>query len=718
MAYVGIPYCCIPSDPKNNSCRGSAFPAAVGACSRYPAGTGRFKEGIILVVASYNPDTRRMSGFISGFEKAIVQKKVPYEIVVEDMGCKGLSEAPQWQKRMRDILDRYRKNKQLKAVVLLGQEAWASFLAQGDFPDDIPFFGCYASVNGIALSSLNVPQRDWSYSVDMAALADSIGTAGGCLNRYDVDKNVDLIRSLYPDVRNIAFVSDNTYGGVSLQALMRREMRRYDDLNLIQIDSREGSDSVVSRITRLPQHSALLIGTWRVGDDGQYLMYSAMNDLIAENPTVPVFTLSGAGLESVAIGGYNPKYKSGADEIAGQIAGYYHGKPGAVRFVLSDGEYRFNANKLKEFDIAEYKLPAGSVVVDNTEAQLRKYRFGDLFQCGCADSAVADRRVHLFSLLQEQAAAQCTGNREAELIEAKEKAEESDLLKSAFLANMSHEIRTPLNAIVGFSSLLTSAEISPEEREEYSAIISTNSELMLTLINDILDISRLETGKIHFAYEDIDIPSLCQQVILTTAHNRKQGVECVFESSYEAYTLRTDVQRLSQVLINLLTNANKFTEQGRITLSFEVLEKEGMVRFAVADTGCGIPPEKQAKVFDRFEKLDEFKQGTGLGLAICRQIVIKVGGKIWVDGTYTSGSRFVFTHPIRPLRTVTLWFRSVQAWPERLTNRPVKRVFLSIKAIFRAVKQRFLPILPYPTGMFAGRTGGNRGKGSPFFIQH
>ena len=607
------------------------------------------REGIILVVASYNPDTRRMSGFISDFEQAIVQKKVPYEIVVEDMGCKGLSEAPQWQERMRDILDRYRKNKQLKAVVLLGQEAWASFLAQGDFPDDIPFFGCYASVNGIALSSLNVPQRDWSYSVDMAALADSIGTAGGCLNRYDVDKNVDLIRSLYPDVRNIAFVSDNTYGGVSLQALMRREMLRYDDLRLIQIDSREGSDSGVSRITRLPQHSALLIGTWRVGDDGQYLMYSAMNDLIAENPTVPVFTLSGAGLESVAIGGYNPKYKSGAGEIAGQIAGYYHGKPGAVHFELSDGEYRFNANKLKEFDIAEYKLPAGSVVVDNTEAQLRKYR-SVIYSSVAALILLSLIAVFIYFLYyKNKRLRNVLENREAELIEAKEKAEESDLLKSAFLANMSHEIRTPLNAIVGFSSLLTSAEISPEEREEYSAIISTNSELMLTLINDILDISRLETGKIHFAYEDIDIPSLCQQVIMTTTHNRREGVECVFESSYETYTLRTDVQRLSQVLINLLTNANKFTEQGWITLSFEVLEKEGMVRFAVADTGCGIPPEKQAKVFDRFEKLDEFKQGTGLGLAICRQIVMKVGGKIWVDGTYTSGSRFVFTHPIRPL---------------------------------------------------------------------
>ena len=287
--------------------------------------------------------------------------------------------------------------------------------------------------------------------------------------------------------------------------------------------------------------------------------------------------------------------------------------------------------------------------MDNTEAQLRKYR-SVIYSSVAALILLSLIAVFIYFLYyKNKRLRNVLENREAELIEAKEKAEESDLLKSAFLANMSHEIRTPLNAIVGFLSLLTSAEISPEEREEYSAIISTNSELMLTLINDILDISRLETGKIHFAYEDIDIPSLCQQVIMTTTHNRREGVECVFESSYETYTLRTDVQRLSQVLINLLTNANKFTEQGRITLSFEVLEKEGMVRFAVADTGCGIPPEKQAKVFDRFEKLDEFKQGTGLGLAICRQIVMKVGGKIWVDGTYTSGSRFVFTHPIRPL---------------------------------------------------------------------
>ena len=600
------------------------------------------REGIILVVASYNPDTRRMSGFISDFEQAIVQKKVPYEIVVEDMGCKGLSEAPQWQERMRDILDRYRKNKQLKAVVLLGQEAWASFLAQGDFPDDIPFFGCYASVNGIALSSLNVPQRDWSYSVDMAALADSIGTAGGCLNRYDVDKNVDLIRSLYPDVRNIAFVSDNTYGGVSLQALMRREMLRYDDLRLIQIDSREGSDSVVSRITRLPQHSALLIGTWRVGDDGQYLMYSAMNDLIAENPTVPVFTLSGAGLESVAIGGYNPKYKSGAGEIAGQIAGYYHGKPGAVHFELSDGEYRFNANKLKEFDIAEYKLPAGSVVVDNTEAQLRKYR-SVIYSSVAALILLSLIAVFIYFLYyKNKRLRNVLENREAELIEAKEKAEESDLLKSAFLANMSHEIRTPLNAIVGFSDLLVETE-ELEERQEYIKIVRENNDLLLQLISDILDLSKIEAGTFEFTNGDVDVYLLCEDIVRSMRMKAKGEVELVLDNHLPVCHVISDRNRIHQVISNFVNNAMKFTSEGSIHVGYKL--KDGELEFYVEDTGIGIEKEQLPHIFERFVKLNSFVHGTGLGLSICQSIVEQLGGRIDVDSEKGKGSRFWFTIP-------------------------------------------------------------------------
>ncbi len=599
-------------------------------------------NGVILIVASYNPDTRRMSDFIAQFEEELGQK-LPFRLIVEDMGCKGVAEAPLWKARMGDILTRYEDEK-LRAVILLGQEAWASFLAQDDFPDDIPFFGCFASENGIRLPGEGAAIADWMPpSVDMIARADSMGLAGGCLNRYDLDKNIDLITALYPDVEHIAFVSDNTYGGISLQAMVREQDRRFPEIDFIFVDGRKGLETAIRQIAELPRNSVILLGTWRVGREGEYLMYSAMENLVAANPTIPVFTLSGTGFGSAAIGGYIPSYHSGAGEIFDQISGYYTGKPDAVGFEVTGGEYRFERKKLQDFGIEEYKLPRESIIVDSTEAQFRKYR--NYITLGFSVTVVlASLSIFLYYLnIKNKTLTGELQKREAELIRAKERAEESDRLKSAFLANMSHEIRTPLNAIVGFSSLLA-GDLSPQERDEYNQIILTNSELMLTLISDILDISRLETDRIEFAFEETDIVQLCRQVILTTAHNRNPGVKCVLECSYESYLLRTDVKRLSQVLINLLTNAGKFTEQGTITVSFEEVTGTNMVRFSVTDTGCGIPAGKQALVFNRFEKLDEFKQGTGLGLAICKQICLRFGGKIWVDSDYTNGSRFVFTH--------------------------------------------------------------------------
>lgn len=600
------------------------------------------EEGTILVIASYNPDTKRMSSFISEFEQKVNERDLPFDILVEDMGCKGMDEASQWSNRMASILDRYDKSS-LQAVILLGQEAWAAFMAQKDFPDNIPFFGCFASENGVILPTDSISFRDWKpASVDMTAMADSLGMAGGYLNHYDLTRNVELITGLYPETRHIAFVSDNTYGGISLQSYVREQTGHFPKLDFIFIDGREGEKTSMRRIAELPAGSVVLLGTWRVGRNGQYLMYSSMDNLMSGNPNIPVFTMTGTGLGSTAIGGYIPKYNSGANEIAEQIIRYYNDKPGSIGFSPINGSYRFDQKKLKEFGIEEYRLPAGSEVIDNTEAQFQKYR--KVITASLTALALLTLfLVFLYYLyyknknLKEKLLA-----REKELIAAKEKAEESDRLKSSFLANMSHEIRTPLNAIVGFSSLL-SGDLDAEERIEYGRIISNNSELMLTLISDILDISRLETGRILFNFETTDVVMLCQQVILTTSHNRKPGVECVFESRYESYELSTDTQRLSQMLINLLTNANKFTEQGSIIVGLDVLA-DGKVQFSVTDTGCGIPPEKQAQVFERFEKLDEFKQGTGLGLAICKQIVHRFGGEIWIDPSYHGGSRFVFTH--------------------------------------------------------------------------
>lgn len=232
---------------------------------------------------------------------------------------------------------------------------------------------------------------------------------------------------------------------------------------------------------------------------------------------------------------------------------------------------------------------------------------------------------------------------------AKNKAEESDRLKSLFLANMSHEIRTPLNAIVGFSQLLCDpdeSDLSVDNRQKFSDLIVHNSDLLLNLINDILDVSKLEADSYNFKFEKCDINECCHTCLASVQHRVNSGVKLTFNAPQPHFMLNTDKLRLEQVLMNLLTNAAKFTLQGEINLTYEVDTAKNCMRFSVSDTGCGIPIEKQKVIFNRFEKLDNYVQGTGLGLAICSLIVKQFGGTIEVDSSYKQGARFVFTHKL------------------------------------------------------------------------
>ena len=230
----------------------------------------------------------------------------------------------------------------------------------------------------------------------------------------------------------------------------------------------------------------------------------------------------------------------------------------------------------------------------------------------------------------------------------KEKAGQAIQRKNMFLSNMSHEVRTPLNAIVGFSAVLTDEDESfdDESRREFSEIIKVNSFQLLKLINDILDFSDFENDNITFNIRTHDAVKLCNEVVETVMASRKLEVEMRFDTDLSVLMLDTDDARLRQVLINLLVNAAKFTEQGSIVLELKMADA-GTALFSVTDTGCGIPPEKQHLIFERFEKLNDFVQGSGLGLSICQLIVKYMNGKLWVDSGYTRGARFCFTHPLK-----------------------------------------------------------------------
>ncbi len=236
---------------------------------------------------------------------------------------------------------------------------------------------------------------------------------------------------------------------------------------------------------------------------------------------------------------------------------------------------------------------------------------------------------------------------ERKLIAARDKAEELDRLKSAFLANMSHEICTPLNAIVGFSSLLTETE-DMKDRKQYMAIVQENTELLLQLISDILDLSKMESGAFEFVKSDTDVNLLCSEIIRSLRMKVPAGVELVFEECLPGCHVWADKNRLNQVISNFINNALKFTFSGSITLGY-YRQTDGYLRFYVRDTGMGIPKNKIKTVFDRFVKLNSFVHGTGLGLSICKSLVEQMGGTIGVESEEGEGSCFWFTYPYQEI---------------------------------------------------------------------
>ena len=231
---------------------------------------------------------------------------------------------------------------------------------------------------------------------------------------------------------------------------------------------------------------------------------------------------------------------------------------------------------------------------------------------------------------------------EAELILARDKAEMMDRLKSAFLANMSHEIRTPLNAIVGFSDLLVETE-ELSERQEYIKIVRENNDLLLQLISDILDLSKIEAGTFEFTSGDVDVNLLCEDIVRSMGMKAKEEVELVFDDHLPVCHVISDRNRIHQVISNFVNNAMKFTSEGSIHVGYKL--KDGELEFYVEDTGIGIEKEQLPHIFERFVKLNSFVHGTGLGLSICQSIVEQLGGRIGVDSEKGKGSRFWFTIP-------------------------------------------------------------------------
>lgn len=609
-------------------------------------------KGPVVIVSSYNPGEERMKANINQFcEKYIAQGGDAGNIRVENMNCGILAEATEWQEHLWRLLGKYYSDGQKPSmVVLLGNEASTTFfsLTRKEIKTTPVVVGIRSN-NIIRLpKDKNIDIRTWepkSYSLNRDYKDYKI--VGGYVYKLDIPVNLELLHTLYPDRDSIVFLSDNTIGGVTLKAHFRKVMKNHPHYKISCIDGRGMSfQEVNNAIHEIRGKKAIIVGTWRMDNSETLTLANTTVSLGNSNRKIPAISLSSTGLGDWAIGGYIPNFRKVGAELADDVI-QYEQTGLAPGLHMLENTYQFDYNKLKEYNIPKDLLPEDYTLVNEPESIIDAEWFP--WAAGIIIFLVTALAISLHYLSLSKKLEKKLIDRGHELEIARDKAEEANAMKSAFIANMSHEIRTPLNAIVGFSQLLTEPEIplSNEEKQEYGVYIKTNSDTLLNLVNDILQISRMDAKSMEFNIVDADMVEICKTAVESARANLSEEVSIVAKLPEHPVPVQTDVLRLHQVFNNLLTNAKKFTEHGTITVAIEDSTKIDEIRISVTDTGCGIPADKADFVFQRFKQIDSFKQGTGLGLPITRSIIENLGGRIWLDTEYHDGARFVFTHPIR-----------------------------------------------------------------------
>jgi len=318
----------------------------------------------ILIISSYNPDTRNTTQNISEFMEEYKKQGGNSPVVIENMNCKSLPEAPLWKERMRKLLNKYQGENSPNLIVILGQEGWASYLSQDDsIIRDIPILCGMVSRNAVLLPDSNINVAEWTpESVNVEDLKNKRRNLAGFVYNYDIKANIELVRKLYPSTKHFALITDNSYGGISLQALVKKEIGKIKGIDFIPLDGRKNDIyNIIEEIKQLPPQSIILLGTWRVDVNDGYYVGNATYTMMLANPKVPAFSLTSIGLGHWAIGGCIPQYRSIGKDLARQALHLLKEHPEKLDTETIPNLYTFDAKKLKERHISTKELPPHSV---------------------------------------------------------------------------------------------------------------------------------------------------------------------------------------------------------------------------------------------------------------------------------------------------------------------------------------------------------------------
>jgi len=481
--------------------------------------------------------------------------------------------------------------------------------------------------------SNTVPAYEWRKGYNVTTLGQV----------YYVKETIGLMRQLMPDMKRLAFISDDRYISEAVRGDVEQAMTgSFPELAFEQLSTRNiSTEMLLDTLKSYDKTTGLIYYSWfetHNQDDNNYL-FDHIQEIITRFVHSPLFLLAPEDLSNNTFaGGYYVSVESFGDSLLQLIHRVLEGEfPRDIPPALGGKPAAYLCYPaLQSYDIPVSLYPKEAVYINLPVSFFEQYKKEILMTVVLLLVVVSavGYYIHILKRAHQR------------MKEAQLKAEEANQLKSAFLANMSHEIRTPLNAIVGFSNLLSMVE-DKEEMLEYAGIIETNTELLLQLINDILDMSKIESGMYDFHVTQVDANQLMSEVE-QVAHLRirTDEVSLSFAERLPQCVFHTDKNRLIQVLTNLVVNAIKFTSQGEIQIGYR-LQDAHTLYFYVSDTGCGMSAEQCEHVFERFVKYNTFIQGPGLGLSICKMIIEKLGGEIGVQSESGKGSVFWFTLPYR-----------------------------------------------------------------------
>lgn len=603
------------------------------------------EDGGVLIITSFNPETRPMHQNLQAFTETFNRLGNKTPVSVETLNALGLGETDEWIDRMKSIFDDYEGKRKPSVIVLLGQEAWSTFISLEDpRMTDVPTMVALVSRNIIKLPTeeevANIARWDPPV-LDLRTDFSHLNLVGGYAYEYRLRENMALLKRLFPATRNVAILTDNTFGGLNMYAHFRAQMDNYPEYAALYIDGRRlDVRQAADRISRLPNYTVLLAGTWKVDRSNDFSTMSTLPILQAANPSLPVLTVSNVGMGEWAAGGYTPVYGVFGDELAQDVHDYL--STGEMRPVtMVPNHYTFDVSRLHELKIPTSTLPAGAELINDSMPHLPKKMSPLLLAViglGIAGIIIVGLTAALIHLHRSRSRVRQELERSQRHEQQARRNRESS---RALSRHLFRELQIPLMTIAEFCRMIDDTTTDPTAKTSSKVATAAADELLLTTHSALLLLDTPEA--IEETPTETTIGNLCDNAAALALGTKSASVSFQITPTGRNKRVKLPVDFTTAAIARILHNAFKFTPEGDVTLACRVSSDGTRLEVSVSDTGDGIDPKIKDCLGERFKVGRHSRAGVGLGLAVAKTLADFTGGLLKAESLPEGGTRVTLT---------------------------------------------------------------------------